>query len=212
MSEVIPAGQAAEAAAFLDKPPPFFSAAFHLHFLPRAIVYRLDDYRQRQRQGGFSQHVQLEIPIVIFLCVGLAVAGIPALARGSLGGWIMTLLGVGGFVALVAWAVLGETRWRREQRHRYGYNEFMPSVFFFCVLAGGSAGLIAGGILGDDPKLGGLWALPGLVLGYLAGPFAARWVHALGFMKTWFIYLAILGLILLPLEDLLVLVIYGSKP
>jgi hypothetical protein len=211
MIAVSPAGQDASA-AFLEAPPPFFSAAYHFRFLPQVIAYRLDQYRQRSREQGFRPHAQLELPLLVFACLLLVLFGLPpALQSGSIVGWLSALLGAGGFAALLGWAITGEARWRREEGHRYGYAEFMPSVFFFCVLAGGSAGLIGGGVGADSALAGYLLALPGLVAGYLAGPFAARWVHALGFMKTWFIYLALLGLVLLPLEDLLVVFIYSSK-
>lgn len=196
--------------AFPDAPPPFLSFAYHCRFLPRVILWRLSEPR-RHRQG--FHHVHLEIPLVIFVCLVLVVFGLPpALQHGSIGGWASAVIGAGGFAGLIGWSIAGERRWRREESHRYGYAEFLPSVFFFCVLAGGSAGLIAGGVASNDPTMGYLWSVPGLVAGYLIGPFAARWVHGLGFIKTWFIYLAVLGLILLPLEDLLVLYIYSSKP
>lgn len=190
--------------AFLEAPPPFFSSAYHLNFLPRVIAWRLSE--PRRQPPGF-RHVQLEVPIVIAACLLLMLFG----AQGSIFGWICAAVGAAGLVALIAWSVAGESRWRREEGHAYGYAEFVPSVFFFCVVAGASAGLIGGGVITDDPRMGYLWALPGLLLGYLAAPFAARWVHGLGFIKVWFIYLAVLGLVLLPFEDLLVLYIYGSK-
>lgn len=74
-----------------------------------------------------------------------------------------------------------------------------------------SAGLITGGVIYNVSAMGYLWAGPGLVVGYLVGIFAARWVHALGFMGEWFVYLAILGLVFLPFEDLIVILIYASK-
>jgi|GEM_PF-633092 len=208
MSEVIATDDASEG-AFLSLPPPFFSAAFHLRFLPRVIVYRLG--RRRPPQQGFH-HVHLEIPLVLFACILLMVFGLPpALQHGSIGGWLSATAGAAGLVSLIAWSISEEWRWRRQEGHRYGYAEFLPSVFFFCLLLGGSAGLIGGGTIADDPRMGYLWAGPGLVAGYLAGLFAARWVHGLGFIKTWFIYLAMLGLIFLPLEDLMVLYIYAGK-
>ena len=197
---------------FLAAPPPFFSAAFHLHFLPRVIAYRLQQYRRREHPQGFGAHVQLEMPLVIFGCLLLMALGLPpAMQHGSIGGWVSAVLGMGGLAALLSLSIAGEARWRREEGQRYGYAVFMPSVFFFCVLAGGSAGLITGGVVTNSPMVGYTMSLPGLVTGYLAGPFAARWVHALGFIKTWFIYLAVLGLILLPLEDLVVLFVYATK-
>lgn len=210
---MVQASSADEApSAFLDTPPGFFTAAYHFQFLPRVIAYRLGQYRRRERPSGFGGHVQLEIPLVIFACVLLMVFGLPpALQRGSLGGWISTVLGAGAFIALMGWSIYDEWRWRKEDGRRYGYADFMPSVFFFCVLAGFSTGLIAGGIFTNDPHLGYLWAPSGLVLGYLAGLFAGRWVHALGFIKTWFIYLAVLGLIVLPIEDLVALWVFAAK-
>lgn len=210
MAEVTPTIQDAQSSAFLDAPPPFFSAAYHFRFLPRVIAYRLA--QRRVRVSGFGGHVQLEIPLVLFACALLIVFGLPpALQHGSIGGWLSAVIGAGGLTALMSWSIVGERRWRREEGHGYGYAEFMPSMFFFCVLAGASAGLIGGGVITNSPSMGYLWTAPGLVAGYLLGPFAARWVHALGLIKIWFIYLAVLGLILLPLEDLMVLFIYATK-
>jgi len=212
MTAATQAGPDTPSGAFLAAPPPLSSVAYHLHFLPRVVVHRLEEYRQRSREQGFRSHAQPELPLVIFACLLLVIFGLPpALARGSIGGWVSALLGLGGFAALLGWSIAGETRWRREEGHRYGYAEFMPSVFFFCILAGGSAGLIGGGVVTEQPLVGYLLSLPGLALGYLAGVFAARWIHALGFMKIWFVYLALLGLVLLPLEDLIVLFIYANK-
>lgn len=210
MAEVPQADRDAERGAFLGAPPPFFSSAYHFRFLPRVIAYRLA--RLRISQGGFGFAAHVEVPLVIFGCLLLMVFGLPpALQHGSIGGWVSAILGAGVLTAFVTWAIVGEWLWRRQEGHRYGYAEFMPSVFFFCVLAGGSAGLIAGGIAGSDPRMGYFWAVPGLVAGYFGGLFAARWIHALGFIKTWVIYLAILGLVFLPIEDLMVLYIYASR-
>lgn len=210
MAEVRQTDPDSQSSAFLEVPPLYFSLAYHFHFLPRVIAWRLAERRGQQHGFGFQAHV--EIPLAIFACLLLIAFGLPpALQHSSVGGWLSTLIGVGALVALFAWSIVGEWRWRREEGHRYGYAEFMPSVFFFCVLAGASVGLIAGDVVGNDPVMGYLWAVPGLLAGYLAGLFAARWVHGLGFIKIWFIYLAVLGLILLPFEDLMVLYIYSRK-
>ena len=208
MSEPSPSTQAAPDGAFLKAPPPFWSPAFHLSFLPRVIALRIGEWRRRRNE---RRHVHIEIPLVIFGCLILAVLGLPAAMKGSILGWAGVTVGAGGLLALMAWSIIGEARVRRKEGYRYDYVVFMPSVFFFLVLLGFSAGLIAGDVIYNDPATGYLWALPGLVLGYLVGLFAARWVHALGFMGEWFVYLAILGLIFLPFEDLMVLFIFASK-
>ena len=194
--------------AFLQEPPPLWRPAFHLAFLPRVIAFRIAQWR---RERHVRRHVLIEIPLLIFGCLLLAVLGLPAAARGSIGGWLSTLAGLGGLLGLMGWSIVGEYRARRREGYRYDYAVFMPSVFFCCALLGLSAGLIAGGVIYDAPAMGYLWAGPGLVAGYLAGIFAARWVHALGFMAEWFVYLAILGLIFLPFEDLMVIAIFASK-
>ena len=210
MSEVTAATPEAPDGAFLSVPPPFFSAAFHFRFLPRVIVYRLGE--RRRQSHGFGFHAHVEIPLAIFACILLVAFGLPpALQHGSVGGWVSTVVGAGALVSLLGWSIVGEWRWRRQEGYRYGYAEFMPSVFFFCLLLGGSLGLIVGGSVANDPRMGYLWAGPGLVAGYLTGLIAARWVHALGFMKTWFIYLALLGLVFLLFEDVLVLLLYADK-
>jgi hypothetical protein len=210
MSEITAAASDWPDGAFLSHPPSFFSAAFHFRFLPRVIVYRLG--KRRPPQQGFH-HVHIEIPLALLACIFLVVFGLPpALQRGSLGGWLSTVVGAGALVSLIAWSIVGEWRWRRQENYRYGYAEFMPSVFFFCLALGGSLGLIVAGSLAKDPRMGYLWTAPGLVAGYLAGLFAARWIHALGFIKIWFIYLALLGLVFLLFEDILVLFIFAGKP
>lgn len=192
---------------FLTQPPPFWSAAFHVSFLPQVIAFRIAQWR---RERGARHHVHIEIPLLIFGCLLLMVLGLPAALHGSLLGWLSAALGAGALIALFAWSILGEYRARRREGYRYGYPVFMPSVFFCCLLLGLTAGLIAGGVI-YSPVMGYLWAVPGLVAGYLVGLYAARWVHALGFMGEWCVYLAILGLIFLPLEDAIVILIYASK-
>lgn len=194
--------------AFLSQPPRFWSAAFHVAFLPRVIAIRIAQWR---RQRGARRHVHIELPLVIFACLLLAVLGLPAAARGSLIGWMSLIAGLGGLLGLMGWSIVSEYRTRRREGYRYGYAVFMPSVFCCCLLLGFTAGLIAGGVIYDSPAMGLLWCGPGLVAGYLAGPFLARWVHALGFMGEWFVFLAILGLIFLPFEDAIVILIYASK-
>ncbi|HEV2332291.1 MAG TPA: hypothetical protein VGV16_03945 [Gammaproteobacteria bacterium] len=194
--------------SFLSTPPPFWSAAFHVSFLPRVIAWRIAQWR---RERGARRHVHIEIPLLIFGCLLLVVLGAPAAAHGSIAGWGSAILGAGALVALMGWSMVGEYRTRRREGYRYDYAVFMPSVFFCCLLLGFTAGLIAGGTIYNDPSVGYLWCGPGLVVGYLAGLFAARWVHALGFMAEWFVYLAILGLVFLPIEDLIVILVYANK-
>ncbi|HEV2448131.1 MAG TPA: hypothetical protein VGS58_19505 [Candidatus Sulfopaludibacter sp.] len=206
MSETAP--EPAPDGAFLKAPPPFFSLAFHVSFLPRVVAFRFGQWR---RERNVRRHVHIEIPLLIFGCLILAALGLPAALKGSIAGWASTLIGAGALVALLVWSIVGEYRARREEGYRYDYAVFMPSVFCFFVLAGFTAGLIAGGLIHDSLAVGMLWAAPGLVIGYLAGLFAARWVHALGFLAEWFVYLAILGLIFLPIEDLMVIFIFAGK-
>lgn len=209
MVEPTPSTQAAPDGAFLASPPSFFSPSFHLSFLPRVIGFRIEQWRRRDRNA--RRHVLVEIPLLIFGCLILGALGLPAAVKGSILGWACTLIGAGALLGLMTWSIVGEYRVRRQEGYRYDYAVFMPTVFFFCVVLGFSAGLMADGIVHNSSDMSYLWAGAGLVLGYLAGIFAARWVHALGFMGEWFVYLAILGLVFLPLEDLLMLYIYASK-
>jgi len=194
--------------AFLAAPPPLWSPAFHLSFLPRVIALRIAQWRRKQDS---RRHVHIELPLVIFGCLILLVLGLPGAVKGSFFGWACALAGAGGLLALMTWSIIGEARARRKEGYRYDYVVFMPSVFFCCLLMGLTAGLIAGGVIYNLAAVGYLWAALGLVLGYLAGIFAARWVHALGFMGEWFVYLAILGMVFLPFEDLIVVLIYAYK-
>jgi hypothetical protein len=208
MSETTQGQQVAPDGAFLEAPPSFWSAAFHFSFLPRVIAFRIVQWR---RSRNVRRHVLIEIPLVIFGCLFLMLLSASGAANGSILGWVGLILGAGALFALMSWSIVGEYRLRREEGYRYDYAVFMPSVFFCCVLLGLSTGLIAGGVIYNAPVMGYLWSVPGLVLGYVAGVFAARWVHALGFMADWFVYLAILGLIFLPIEDLIVILVFANK-
>src|SRR5690349_22505721 len=94
MAAATSTGQDTPSGVFLAVSPPFFSAAYHLRFLPRVIVYRLHQYRQRSRGQGFGSHVQMELPLVFFACLLLLLLGLPpALQHGSIGGWLSAMIG-----------------------------------------------------------------------------------------------------------------------
>lgn len=196
-------------ASFLAEPPRFFSLAFHFSFLPRVIAFRIAQYR---RNRNMRRHVYMEIPLIIFACGTLIVLGLPsAIDHHAIPGIASSVLGAGGLITLIVWSVYSEYRNRKQQGYRYDYAVFMPTVFFFCLLLGGWVGLLGYTIAYNASGNWYLWAAPGLLCGYVAGIFAARWIHVLGFMAQWFIYLAILGLVFLPIEYVLMLWIFASK-
>jgi hypothetical protein len=193
----------------LVQPPSVFSPAFHYRFLPHLLAYC---YRRNQARKGQREHVYIEIPIFIALCVFLLMLGLPSAVQShAVAGIVLAALGGGGIVALIAWAVSVEYRSRKKEGYRYGYDVFLLSVFGFCVNLGLSTGLMIGGIGYEN-----LWAcllggLAGLVTGYILGLYAGRWAHAFGFMTPWLVFLSSLGCVLLPIEDLIVVLVVVYK-
>lgn len=123
MSEPATGQQSAADGTFPASPPSFFSPAFHLSFLPRAIGFRIDQWR---RERNVRRHVHIELPLAIFGCLILAALGLAAAAKGSILGWLCTLIGAGALLALMTWSIVVEFRVRRKEGYRYDYAVFMP--------------------------------------------------------------------------------------
>ena len=98
---------------------------------------------------------------------------------------------------MVASAVIYEYRCRVGSGYTYTYESFAPSIFIFFVLLGLTGGIVTVGLVYESLTLATLGALAGFAAGYVAGIFAGLWIHGLGFMAVWFIYLANIASVLM---------------
>jgi hypothetical protein len=180
-------------------PPRFFSRDFHTEFFPRVLK---DHLPRKKREGqGTTFTSTTEMIIGLAVCVILAVIGIPsAWTQGSVFGWILTIIGVGGIVGLVILSVGGS--WG----NRPTYDDFLIGIFFFFV----SLGLFIGIPIGMDRHsfwLGLSASLVGLVGGYALGILAGLHLQRLGWMAVILNMLAAFAAIILSATALILLIV-----
>ena len=118
----------------------------------------------------------MEMTITVALCLILAVVGIPlALTRGSMIGWVLSIMGVGGILALLISSVAAQ--WG----NRPTYHDFLTGIFLFLVSVGIFIGIPVG-MEKHSPWLGALTSLAGMLAGYGLGIFAGLRLQHLGWM------------------------------
>jgi len=155
-------------------PPKLASLEFHTRFMPRLIWDRL---RHRKRAGStFVSSAFLEGMIGLTICLVLVALGSPsAVARGSILGWTMTILGTGGIIFLVVSSAYFQ--WGT----RPGYENFQIGIFFFFVVLGLSGGIYAG-IVRHSLLIGTFAGTAGFVVGYVTGLCFGLWMQRLGWI------------------------------
>jgi hypothetical protein len=120
----------------------------------------------------------MEMMIASALCLTLAVVGIPlALNQGSIIGWILSIIGVGGVVFLLISSVAAQ--WG----NRPTYDDFLTGIYFLFV----SVGIFIGIPVSMDkhsPWLGVLTSFAGLLVGYVLGIFAGLQLQYLGWIAV----------------------------
>lgn len=120
----------------------------------------------------------MEITIAFAICLILVVVGMPlALTRGSIIGWILSIIGGGGVLVLLISSVAAY--WG----NRPTYHHFLTGIFFLFV----SVGIFIGIPFGMDkhsPWLGALTSLAGLFAGYVLGIFAGLRLQHLGWIAV----------------------------
>ena len=151
-------------------PPRFFSLEFHTGFFPRLLRDRLR--RKKSETPGITFTPTAEMIIGLAVCLILAVIGIPlAWTEGSIVGWILSIVGVGGIIGLVILSVGGQ--WGEQPT----YDNFLTGIFSFFVCLGLFIGIPVG--MGRHSFWFGVSAaLAGLVGGYVIGIFVGfRFQH-----------------------------------
>ena len=158
-------------------PPKFLSLEFHTRFFPQLLLDRYLRRKKKEAQGTtFTSTTEMFISLAV--CLILAVIGIPAvLTRGSIIGWILSVIGVGGVILLLVMSV--GAHWGS----RPNYDDFLGGIFFFFVSLGVLIGIPVG-IDTHSPGLGILAGLAGLSAGYALGILAGLKLQHLGWMAT----------------------------
>jgi hypothetical protein len=183
--------------------PKFFSFEFHARFFPRVLMDRLG--RKKRGAQGATFTSTLEMMIALVVCVVLAVIGIPsALAQGSVVGWVLTIIGVGGIVALLIASVAGSSGYQPT------YDDFLTGIFFFFIALGILAG-IAVGMETHSAVLGLCASAGGLVAAYVLGIVAGLRMQHLGWIASILNMLAGLGAIILGGTIVIMLVVLTVK-
>ena len=167
-------------------PPPFWTAEYHLPFFPRRFWANL-----KKHPDSRKKHVFFEIPIALVVCALMLAWGLSsATQQDSPTGWLLTLLGAGGLIALVAVCVSSTAG------VPLNYSEFEPWSFLFLVCLGFFGGLLGPGIFLKLPLgVGLVLSLSGLALGYLTGIKAGLWAQRLGPLRAFFALAAGLGVV-----------------
>lgn len=168
--------------------PKFFSREFHKSFFPQVLKNRL--YSRKKESEGTTFTSTTEMFISLAVCVILAIIGIPSAVQGAVWGWILSVLGVGGAIALVIISITG----RRGERP--SYNDFLVGVFLFFV----ALGILIGVLVGMETHsfgLGFLTGVAGLIAGYGIGILGGLWLQYLGWVSIAINMIAAFGAIVL---------------
>ncbi len=151
--------------------PKFLSAEYHTVFFPQVLRNRHHLKARESQDTTFTSTTEMFISFAV--CLILAIIGIPSAAQGSTVGWILSIVGIGGIVALVI--LSASSQWSE----RPTYDDFLKGVFFFFV----SLGIFVGIPVGMESHsfwLGASASLAGLVGGYALGIFAGLQLQRLG--------------------------------
>ena len=157
-------------------PPRFMTLEFHVRFFPGFIEGRLRSMR-RQREG-ISFPPILEMFLTLAVCFVLALIGVPlALNQGSILGWILTILGIGGIAMIFIQSVASQWSYRPT------YDDFLTGIFFFFVSLGGFIGIPVG-MEQHSVLVGVATGIVGFLAGYVFGIGAALQLQRLGWIAV----------------------------
>jgi hypothetical protein len=154
--------------------PGILSRDFHFRFFPQLLWSRLHPSDKIAERVTFSSN--MGFTILFFVCIVLALLGIPsALKQGSLPGWILSVIGLGGISFIFISSVLAY------RGSRPTYDQFLLGIFFFFVFLGMTVGIFIG-TLEHSSALGLMSCAAGLVCGYFLGIMAGLWFQYLGWI------------------------------
>jgi hypothetical protein len=157
------------------KPPKILSWEFHARFFPQLLANRMRS--KKQQRTGFVHSGIMEGMILLAVCGMLLAYGLPSvLNHGAVAGWITTVLGAGGIIAIFIASVY------LQRGIKPSYDNFLLGIFFFFVALGMLGGIMLGVSL-HSPWIEVLTGAAGLCLGYLIGVLAGQWFQYLGLIS-----------------------------
>ena len=181
-----------------DATPSIFSLSFHTRFFPSLLWRRLRP-RKEEYQSPFSNHIPLELTILVLVSQVAAIAGLGAgISRGSVVGWGVGILGLAVFTIFLVDSI------RSQMGIRPTFDSFSFGIFFFFVVLGITVGLFEG-TLHHSRSLAGWGGLAGFAAGYGAGILAGRGIQYLGWIGGLFSHLAVAGIVGLIVLDCVLL-------
>ncbi len=190
-----------------DRPYKFFSLAFHKYFLSKVLLPRLRPWKPEADtiylpRGAFIPsgfYMPVELLVLFAVSTILIAIGLPEVSKhGSVCGWILSGLGIAGIIAIFIITILSE------RENKYSLDDFWPSIFFFFVMLGITAGLFLG-FIHKSLLLGMTGSLFGLIAGYSIGIYAGVWINYLGWIGALFIYISLLAIAGMVVVDLVFL-------
>jgi hypothetical protein len=157
------------------KSPGLLSWEFHVRFFPQLLADRL---RPKKRTStGFVHSGIMEGMILLVICTVLLAVGLPSVVKqGTAAGWIMSVLGAGGIIAIFITSVY------LQRGIKPSFDNFLFGIFFFFVASGMLGGIILG-IDSHSPWLETATGAAGFFTGYVVGLFAGQWFQYLGLIS-----------------------------
>jgi hypothetical protein len=181
------------------KPPRFISLDFHLKFFP-SLLWRLLHPKKRRYESTFAGPIRLERVAMAIVSMVMGIYGFSAVVgSGSVIGWGCGIAGLGGF----SYLCIGSVRSSMGMRPSFEY--FRGIIFFFFVILGINIGLEIGTIYHLSYGTRIIAVAAGFVLGYVAGIGGGLWVQRLGWIASLLDVLAIMGIAVMGLFDILLL-------
>jgi hypothetical protein len=181
-------------------PPIFLSLEFHTRFFPQLLINR---YLRRKKKGDTPDTTftsTTEMFLLVAVCAILAAIGLPsALSKGSTFGWVLSVVGIGGMIALVIQSVAAG--WGIKP----SYDDFLVGIFLFFVSLGFVAG-VAAGLDAHSASVGIPATVAGVAVGYAVGILAGLRMQHLGWIAIPLNMLAGLGAVIVAGGALVVLV------
>ncbi len=180
-------------------PPSFFSLSFHTRFFPSLLWRRFRPKKEEEYRSPFSNHIPLELTILVVVSKAAAIAGLGAgISRGSIIGWGFGILGL----AVFAFFLVGSIR--SQMGIRPSFDSFSTGIFLFFIVLGITAGIFEGTLLRSRSSAG--WGgTAGFVAGYGVGIFAGLGIQRLGWIGGLFSHLAVAGTVGLIVLDCVLL-------
>ncbi len=150
---------------------------------------------KKTEETGVRFSHNTEFTILLVVCLILAVIGSSLALKGSVAGWILGILGVGGISAILVFSILSQAG------AKPSYDAFLAGPFFFLVFLGLSIGIYIGKVEYSF-SWGLLSGALGVFLGYVFGIFAGLWFQYLGWVASivdMLLGLAIIGMMIVDL-------------